>query len=578
MPRALRPILALVATHVALGVALGACASIVGVKDGILDTDASAAGTTESAFADGAVDMVNDGATGDGSATDATVSDASAADSTAGDSSTGDSTAGDASAESGPDATMGPDAEDASDAGAAGPDGTTDAPEEAPAEAGPTDTGLADVLDAGGASDAASDATDAGGCPSQVVDPTTGVFVVPGGSDAGASCGSLATPCGGVQLGLDRANARGATTVYVAAGTYDESISLYAGITLQGGWTESAGVWAPICTGSAPTAVTITAPPASNVTVTATSLGGTATLETMTITSKAEASVQPGESIYGIVATGATTSLVLDDVVVLISAGGQGANGSTGPAGAAAVGTCAGGNGGGGAAGPTGTGSTGGSFSAAGYTAGAGTTGAGGAAGNAGADGGAGVCASCVTPGCSGGNCVAVATNKTCGASGLSGCGGAGGGPGAPGAGGGSSIVLYVWDAQITCNDTTLTAGAGGAGGAGGPGGDGGAGSAGQPGASAGSCGTSVPGSLLCASGCTATSNPVTMDGGAPGGSGGSGGTGGQGGGGAGGWSCSYYQGGAGTLTASGSSFTFGAPGAGGALGGASGTAKEKCP
>jgi hypothetical protein len=562
----------MLATHVALGAALGACASIVGVKDGILDSDASADGTTEAAFADGSVDAGADGATADGSATDATVSDSSP-----GDSAAGDSTAGEASAESGPDATTGPDAEDASDAGA-GPDGTTDAGPEASAEAGATDTGLADVLDAGGASDATTDAADAGGCLSQVVDPTTGVFVVPGGSDAGASCGSLATPCGGVQLGLDRANSSGAKTVYVAAGTYDESIGLYAGITLQGGWSESAGVWTPLCTGSAQTAVTITAPPTANVTVTATSLGGTATLETLTIASKAEASVQPGESIYGIVATGATTSLVLDDVVVQISAGGQGANGGTGAAGAAATGTCPGGNGSGGAAGGGGTGSTGGSFSSAGYTAGSGASGMTGAAGSAGVDGGAGTCASCAIPGCSNGNCVAVSTNKMCGANGLSGCGGAGGGPGSPGHGGGSSIALYLWDAQATCSATTLTAGAGGAGGTGGLGGDGGAGSPGQPGTSAGSCGTSVPGSLLCASGCTATSNPVALDGGAPGGAGGAGGLGGQGGGGAGGWSCSYYQGGAASLTASASSFTFATPGTGGALGGANGTAKEKCP
>jgi hypothetical protein len=201
-----------------------------------------------------------------------------------------------------------------------------------------------------------------------------------------------------------------------------------------------------------------------------------------------------------------------------------------------------------------------------------------GSPGGNGLDGGSGVCANCVAPGCSGSGCGVASTTKTCGQDGLSGCGGPGGLPGGGAGGGGSSIVLFAWDAHVTCNGTTLTAGAGGAGGPGGTGGDGGGGSAGAAGTGAGTCGTTVPAGLLCLSGCTTTSNPVTMSGGGAGGAGAAGGTGGTGGGGAGGWSCAYYLGGAAVMTPSGSSFNHGAMGTGGAPGGANGVQQQKCP
>ena len=515
--------------------ALAACASLVGVQDGVLE-EAGADGTTEAALAETGADVTTD------AASEAT-SDAT--------------TARDAAVDS---ATT-PDAPAAEDTGAA--------------EAGLEDSGV-------GAEATAPDASEAG-CAGRVVDPTVGVFVAPGGSTA-PNCGlTQEAPCGTIQSGLNTANANGAhNIVYVAAGTYIESITLYANVTVQGGWNESGdgGTWTPACSDAgAPSSgsVTIVAPTTTNVTVTAADLGGTATLSTLTIASKAQGAVQPGESIYGIIATGTSTTVVLDDVMAQIAGGGAGMNGSPGLSMPAATGSCVAGSGADGGLGPVGTGSNGGTFSATGYVAGNGTTGPdAGVPGGNGVAGGNAVCANCAVSACGGTNC-SVSTTKTCGENGLSGCGGAGGGAGAGAGGGGSSIVVYVYDATVNCNESILAAGPGGDGGIGGPGGAGGAGSAGSKGTSAGSCPTN--GSTgLCTFGCS-TSASVFLDGGSAGGAGGTGGAGGQGGGGAGGSSCTYFAGGlSGVFSSSSCTLTYSTPGSGGALGGASGFAQPRCP
>lgn len=532
LPRSMK----LFVAYASIAIGLASCAAIVGVKDGVLE-DGGADGTTQAA--EGGADGGTDGTT---SADTSFVDGGDAADGADG---------------AARDATL--DGSDAAQDASTGDSATT------------PDADAASVSEGGDA--------DAGGCLSQVVDTANGVFVASGGSSA-STCGTIGTPCGGVQLGLDRANALGRSIVYVAAATYTESINLYPGITLQGGWTVASGPWTPICTAMAAQAVTIAAPSSANVTVTASALGATATLQTLTILSMAASSVQPGQSIYGIVAVGATTTLELQDVSVQTVAGGAGTTGVNGDAGAAASGACPFGTGDNGTVGPAGTGSPGGTYSSTGYAAGNGGPGTPGGAGGNGTQGGDGGCANCVTPGCVGTGCGVASTMLTCGQPGTSGCGGSGGGAGTGGGGGGSSIPLFLWDARVTCVDTTLTAGAGGGGGNGGAGSDGGAGSAGQAGTGAGTCDTTVPTGLLCVTPCTTTATPVVMDGGAPGGKGGTGGPGGAGGGGAGGWSCAYYLGGAASLNASGSasSFTFGNPGSGGQLGGTDGVAKEKCP
>jgi hypothetical protein len=544
----------LFAAQVALAAWLAACASLVGVQDGVLEVEGGTDATTEASPAEAGVDATPDTTIPPEAATDsgAVVDTGSTADSAPSD-----------------------DAEPTEDSGV-----VEDATVEASAEAGVDAAGDTSMAAGDAAIDAAESGTaaDAGGCETQVPNLITGIFVAPGGTD-GINCGTTpAAPCASVQAGLDSAFAQGHTVVYLAAGNYTESIIVYAGITLQGGWNDSAGSWTPICSDAgAAEAVTITAPATSNVTVTANAIGGAATLSTVTLASMPQASVQPGESIYGIIAigtTGASTALVLEDVVVQLANGGAGLGGAAGSMPAAATGTCTAGTGATGAAGPPGLGADGGTFLQTGYVPGDGTTATVGSPGSNGVPGGAGVCANGVTAECSGGSCKAKTSTNTCGGTGPSGCAGAGGGPGTGASGGGSSIVLYIWDATVTCSDSTLAAGAGGAGGTGGAGGDGGAGSAGQSGTAAGSCDTTIGGN--CLTGCT-TSGAVVLGGGTAGGAGGTGGVGGQGGGGAGGSACVYFTGGGGTFTPSTSTLTFGAAGAGGAFGGASGVAQPRC-
>jgi hypothetical protein len=131
--------------------------------------------------------------------------------------------------------------------------------------------------------------------------------------------------------------------------------------------------------------------------------------------------------------------------------------------------------------------------------------------------------------------------------------GGGGGSPGSPGAGGrpgGGSFGVYLFEARIVFEDSSIAAGNGGAGGRGGNGGVGGGGGAGGK------------GGRVCTS---------EVGAGGDGGVGGAGGRGGGGGGGAGGPSVGIYRSGTSTALLKGSSkATAGTPGAGGA-GGSSG-------
>ena len=72
------------------------------------------------------------------------------------------------------------------------------------------------------------------------------------------------------------------------------------------------------------------APGGQNITVEARDLGGEATLSHLRIESKLAAQVQPGESLYGVVATGTTTSLVMNDVRIEMTDAVAGPNGAEG--------------------------------------------------------------------------------------------------------------------------------------------------------------------------------------------------------------------------------------------------------
>ncbi len=421
----------------------------------------------------------------------------------------------------------------------------------------------------------------ASSCGARAVDDVNGVFVAPGGADD-LACGTRPLPCHSLQMGLMQASTLGKSIVYAASGTYVESVSLAGGLSMEGAWGIDGSTWSPRCDLDAGGASVVQAPAGQNVTITADSLNGAATLRLLTIESQPTATPGPmAQSLYGVVARGATTTLTLDEVIIDVAAGGDGVGGAPGVAASPAQGAGCPVTSTNGAQGDAGAASTGGQFGSGGFAPGAGALGGTGVPGPAGAAGSAGACRS----GC--GQCLDTVhcsftseSAMVCGAQGQGGCGGPGGLGGAGGGGGGSSIALYVWDALVTCVDTVFASGNGGAGAPGGVGGDGGAPTTGAAGATA-TCetGCSFQCDAGCSSGPTCVLSSLPAAGGAAGVTGQAGGKGGSGGGGAGGWSCGYYAGGSGSVTVAGASaFSVGDGGAGGSAGAASGVAGTKCP
>ena len=418
-------------------------------------------------------------------------------------------------------------------------------------------------------------------CSARVVDDVNGVFVAPSGADD-LACGTRQLPCHSLQMGLTQAGTLGKSIVYAAAGTYVESVSLTGGLSMEGAWGIDGLTWSPRCDLDAGGASVVQAPPGQNVTITADSLNGAATLRLLAIESQpAPSAGMPAQSLYGVVARGTTTTLTLDQVVLNVASGADGVAGARGDPGAPAQGTgCPAANDAG-TPGNGGTAATGGQFGSGGYTPGDGQQGSTGATGPVGAAGSAGACKT----GC--GQCLDTVhcaytseSEMVCGAQGQGGCGGSGGIGGGGGGGGGSSIALYVWDALVTCVDTVFVSGNGGAGAPGGAGGDGGAPTSGAAGAPA-SCETGC--SFQCDAGCSSGPTCViatqSAGGGAAGATGQPGVTGEPGGSGAGGWSCGYYAGGSGLVTVLGAStFSVGDAGTGGSPAAANGVAGTKCP
>lgn len=384
-------------------------------------------------------------------------------------------------------------------------------------------------------------------CADVVPDDTMGIYVTPTGTNSG-TCGTRAAPCKTISHSVTRAGAALRTKVYAARGTYSEKATLAAGVEVIGGWDVTSGtMWKRACV-SPESAVVIKAPMGQNITVEARDLGGEARLSTLSIESKPQGQVNAGESLYGIVAVGATTTLVLTSVNVSIGNGGDGANGAKGAVGADGGVSCPAGTGAAGTPGTQGTGAPAGAFDPTNeYTPGIAAAGNAATGGGDGTPaGGAGTCVTCgtcgVPPLC---DFIPAAGPQACGKDGTAGCGGGPGAPGGPAVGGGSSVAVFAWDANVTINGGKIRSGDGGNGGAGGAGGAGGFGTKGAAGASTDLCTTACTFNGVAA--CTETK--ARGVGGTAGGNGAVGGLGGAGGGGGGGSSFAIYQGGAGVVT-----------------------------
>jgi len=373
------------------------------------------------------------------------------------------------------------------------------------------------------------------------------IFVAPGGNDSNP--GTRTAPRRTIQAGIAAA-APGRLSVYIAAGTYAESITLAPGVSLYGGYT--AGTWS------------------RNATNVTTIQGGTTAvfarvnepvvLQRLTII--ASDATTAGQSSYGVRIAGSGATVTLQRCTVRAGRGANGTAGDTGGVGASggsASGrspgsSSCGANGGTGGASVTGVSDgnpgTGGGTPQGGGGGGGGS--AGGGCGNSreGANAPDSATAGRGGPGGPSGGVAAAqgSVSSTDGtyiptAGGNGGTGQPGGGGGGGGAGGG--------DAEYTglLNCTRRTSGYGGGGGAGGCGGGGGEG------------GSSAGGSfaVMAHSSAVRIENCVL--------SAAAGGTGGRGGNGGGGGGFGFGVGGGGGSSVAGD----GAPGKNGASGGAGG-------
>jgi hypothetical protein len=433
-----------------------------------------------------------------------------------------------------------------------------------------------------------------------------GLFVAEDGSNANP--GTRAFPLRTISFALGKASTEGKSFLYVAAGSYNETVTLVPGIGIHGGYLRASD-WARDGTPGVISGPRTGAVIASNVTV-------PTIIEYMEV--RSATATATSTSSHAIVVTN-STALIPRYLTVIAGDGANGAQGSTPGS--------AGDDGGDGVAGYNGY-EDDGFFYCAGNTPDPPAFQPGGAAcsggGNAGGNGGRG----CKTNGSacagqsggsgsgpgggSGGTGVAGGT----GGSGVAGANGANGSSGAGGSGG--AIAGNQWIPDAGNNGSTGGNGGGGGGGAGGGsnhstgtcndwgggGGSGGGGGCGATGGSGGSGGGASIGILLVNSTVSAAEwvDVLTGDGGnggagrnggtgGPGGlgrsggvgydegraggtgrNGGKGGNGGHGGGGAGGWSVCVYANATSSYTDTGSpSYAPGAGGTGGASAGFNG-------
>jgi len=399
-------------------------------------------------------------------------------------------------------------------------------------------------------------------CTPGAADPAGGVFV-DGAAGTDVSCGSLAAPCKTIGAGVAAANAgAGKTTVYVASGTYAESLKLTGALTnkslaIDGAWRNSGGSFERQCDADPVSLVTI-APVDDDVTVDARGLSGKVTLSLLTLKSKPSAAA--GESLYGVFVRGPEAQVALDGVSIQVSAGGDGKTDdppAQAPAGAAACDPPGTGQPGPSAAPANAAGAT--SYTQDGFVA---ASGGAGGDGNAGANGPVGAVADCTAfqsvNTCDTGSCDVVKQSH-CSEGGKGGCAGRGGEGGAGGGGAGSSIGVFAWGGAVVLGNVLVAPGPGGAGGGGALGGKGGAGGGGGAAAKDtwyAQCGPGTNGACV-------TSSLQSIDA-QDGGAGGNGSDGAQGSGGAGGDSYCYVRAGGATIAQSGSRCTPGAAGVAG--------------
>ena len=349
-------------------------------------------------------------------------------------------------------------------------------------------------------------------------DGANAYFVAPAGDDAAA--GTRAAPFKTVQRAIDAADAAGnGGDVYVAAGTYDESLTLRSRVSLYGGF--DAVTWRRDLDASRPTIM------GSRIAVRGTEANALA-LDGLRIESAN--ATEPSQSSIGVFLRNSADVVVRRAVIVAGdgvagAAGGDGAdrgkaeNGGNGLGAAVCPPSRTGGGGGGTtysrAGGAGGTGGLAGGFAGAdgqGSSGGGGGSG-GGAFGGNGSAGGASTAARAAGSGGTAGNAfgeltdtditIVTAGNGGGGANGWGGgggggggggfgCGGGGGGGGAGGQGGGgggggttgghSIGIALSGTTTASISETAIALGVAGNGGAGGEGGTGGAGGSGGSG------------------------------------------------------------------------------------------------
>ncbi|MEO7112307.1 MAG: hypothetical protein ABI183_17810 [Polyangiaceae bacterium] len=406
-------------------------------------------------------------------------------------------------------------------------------------------------------------------------DTSAGIFVYGDVGQDVSNCGDESTPCKTLNYGITKAKGTsGKTTVFVAVGDspYNETVKLLSNITVEGGWTVvgsgDKAEWDRVCSFTDATQIA-TIVGTESAAVRADDLGGEATLRYLAIRTKVAG---PGESIYGVFASGSSTRVMLDNVFVEVGVGGPGKPGADGIPGLTGGPSCPIGNAITSPSAEAGVGAQLGTVGANGVSPKSATNGESGATGGNGLRGTDGGCIACLA--CAGGLGACSSAPDSCGGVGKSGCGGGGGGGGAAGGSGGSAVGIYAWAGAVVVVGGKIDVAGGGNGGAGGNGASGGEGGAGEIGDVATACSTSCLNAGLA---CTAT--VLSTGAGTPGlgTRGANGSTGGAGGGGAGGYAFGVVS----ELDASvivDAGVNVKSGGTGGAPGGASGLSSERFP
>src|ERR1019366_732978 len=174
------------------------------------------------------------------------------------------------------------------------------------------------------------DATaEAGGCnPLTAPDTTTGVFVSGLiGSDASGD-GSMANPYKIVGKGIAAAGGASMANVYVAPGTYAESLTFpvaSTGVVIEGGWTlPAAGAWGTDCAGSPEQRTTIQGGAIAVQAIGTTVANGVSRMTLQTEAQGITAAGAGGASVIGVLVSGNNARFVLDDVNVVAGKAGSG--------------------------------------------------------------------------------------------------------------------------------------------------------------------------------------------------------------------------------------------------------------